>query len=85
MLFHFLFYTMYDLFIQHKGTPLHIAAQKGHVSIVQYLITSGANVNAVDHVSVLLVECIYHFSLFRLKLLHYVMVHVMVMDQQQNV
>ena len=51
MLFHFQFYTMYDLFIQHKRTPLHIAAQKGRVSIVQYLITSGADINVIDDVS----------------------------------
>ena len=32
-------------------TPLHDAAQNGHCEVVHYLITCGANVNAVDNVS----------------------------------
>ena len=44
-----------NIYFQHKQTPLHIAAPRGHVSVVQCLITSGADVEAVDDVSVKLV------------------------------
>jgi ankyrin repeat protein len=31
----------------HRGaTPLYVASQKGHVSIVEYLLEHGANVNS---------------------------------------
>ena len=39
------------MYFQHKGTPLHIAAQQRHDSVVQCLITSGADVEAIDNVS----------------------------------
>ena len=43
------------IYFQDKQTPLHIAAQQGHVSVVQCLITSGADLEAVDDVSLKLV------------------------------
>ena len=43
--------------IQNNRTPLHFASQEGHCSIVEYLITSGADINAVDIVSFIL--CFY--------------------------
>ena len=36
------------MMLQLQATPLHHAAGNGHGSVVEYLITSGANVNAVD-------------------------------------
>ena len=33
------------------GTPLHHAATKGHLSVVEVLITSHADINAVTEVS----------------------------------
>ena len=39
------------MYFQHKQTPLHIAAHRGHDLVVQCLITSGADVQAVDDVS----------------------------------
>ena len=48
--FTILYYNI--LSFQVKRTPLHIAANQGHVSVVQCLITSGADVEAVDDVSV---------------------------------
>ena len=41
--------------VQKLCTPLHDAAQNGHNSVVEYLIRSGANVNAVDNVSCFIV------------------------------
>ena len=39
-------------------TPLHHATYDGHCSVVECLITSGADVNAIDIVSLIL--CIYY-------------------------
>ena len=69
---HNLLYTVQD-----NVTPLHYASLQGHCSIVEYLITSGADINAVNHVS-----CIFCFHsyiiirfciLFRVIVLHYIM------------
>ena len=40
-----------NIYSQNKRTPLHFAAQRGHVSVVQCLIASGADLEAVDVVS----------------------------------
>ena len=45
---------MYYFTVQDKFTPLHIAAQEGHYSIVECLITSGTDVNIVSNVRKLL-------------------------------
>ena len=45
-----------DVAISNNRTPLHVASQEGHRSIVEYLITSNADINAVDNVS-----CIFCF------------------------
>ncbi len=37
--------------IQNRRTPLHIAAEKGKLDVVQLLIESGANIEAQDRVS----------------------------------
>ena len=42
--------------IQNNYTALHHASREGHCSIVEYLITSGADINAVSNVS-----CIFCF------------------------
>ena len=36
------------MFAQEKETPLHIAAREGHVSIVEALIESKVDLNAVE-------------------------------------
>ena len=36
---------------QNKGTPLHLAADEGHSSVVEVLIRSHADINAVEKVS----------------------------------
>ena len=51
------------MMLQFQATPLHFAAQNGHGSIVEYLITSGAKVNAVDNVSFLLVYLTHNIML----------------------
>ena len=38
-------------FKQDKWTPLHAAAAKGHLSVVELLVRSHADINAVDMVS----------------------------------
>jgi len=35
---------------QHGSTPLHAAADKGYIQVVEILIKSGANVNATNKV-----------------------------------
>ena len=42
--------------IQNNYTPLHYASREGHCLILEYLITSGADIDAVDNVS-----CILYF------------------------
>ena len=37
--------------LQFQATPLHDAASNGHYSVIEYLITSGVNLNTVDNVS----------------------------------
>ena len=36
---------------QHGMTPLHFAANAGHLKVVQCLLAAKANVNAIDEVS----------------------------------
>ena len=38
------------MYIQGESTPLHRAAQYNHVMVMETLITSGADVHAVDKV-----------------------------------
>ena len=44
--------------LQDGGTPLHMAAAAGHLNVVQYLVSSGADVNMKDMVSGIM----YNFS-----------------------
>ena len=37
---------------QYKNTPIHLASRYGHVQLVEKLISLGADVNAVNKVSV---------------------------------
>ena len=39
-------------FLQDGYTPIHLASRYGHVRVVEKLISSGADVNVVDKVSV---------------------------------
>jgi len=39
-------------YLQDGNTPIHLAIRDGHVEVVEKLISSGADVNAVDKVSV---------------------------------
>ena len=39
-------------FLQYGYTPIHLALRHGYVQVVEKLISSGANVNVVDKVSV---------------------------------
>ena len=58
---HNLLYT-----IQDNVTPLHYASLQGHCSIVEYLITSGADINAVNHVSCIF--CFHSYIIIRFNL-----------------
>lgn len=43
-------YCFYTLFFSlNQMTPLHIAAEEGHMDIVQYLVDSQAHINARDN------------------------------------
>lgn len=37
--------------VQAKLTPLHAAAEQGHLLVVEFLINSGADINAITTVS----------------------------------
>ena len=39
-------------FLQDGDTPIHLASSGGHVKVVEKLISSGADVNVVNKVSV---------------------------------
>ena len=39
------------MYIQHNWTPLHVAVQNDHISVINVLISSEVDVNAVDKVS----------------------------------
>lgn len=41
--------------LQNGETPLHFAAQLGYLDIVEYLATGGAQIDATDHVSLLVI------------------------------
>jgi len=45
-------YCVICYFLQIGHTPIHLASSGGHVEVVEKLISSGANVNVVDEVSV---------------------------------
>lgn len=45
------FIVLFIVIIQNSQTPLHVASQEGHYSMVDYLIASGADINAVGYVS----------------------------------
>jgi len=38
--------------LQYGDTPIHLASRRGHVQVVEKLISSGADVSVVDKVSV---------------------------------
>ena len=44
--------TLLCYFLQYGGTPIYLASRYGHVQVVEKLISSGADVNVVDEVSV---------------------------------
>ena len=48
-------------FLQYGDTPIHLALRYGHVEVVEKLISSGANVNVVDKVSVMYYS-VTHYS-----------------------
>jgi len=39
-------------------TPLHLAAQEGHLAVVQFLVSTGADLHATDMVTVKLLTCL---------------------------
>ena len=45
-------YYMICYFLQDGDTPIHLASSGGHVEVVEKLISSGADVNVVNKVSV---------------------------------
>ena len=44
---------------QWGGTPLHIAAEKGHTEIASLLVGTGADIHSKDEVSILVYICNY--------------------------
>ena len=49
-----MFVIIHPLFSQDGFTPLMIAAREGHLSVVELLVSGGAQVNSQDNVSVCL-------------------------------
>ena len=60
--------VLYVFTIQYNVTPLHYASQEGHSATLECLITSGADVNAVDDVSCMYI-CFYPHNLYCLGIL----------------
>ena len=52
--------------IQDNETALHYASREGHCSIVKYLISSGADINAVSYVSCIF--CFYPHNVYYLEI-----------------
>ena len=48
-------HTLLLLTLQNKWTPLHLAVQNGHISVVEILIRLKADVNAVEKVNIILI------------------------------
>lgn len=45
-------------------TPLHVAAEKGYVKIVDYLVSKGAEINIQDNKGVIICDCfVFEFEL----------------------
>ena len=57
----FLFTTVHHDDVQELWTPLHYAVFNDYCSVIEYLVTSGANVNAVNIVSCLF-TCVCLFN-----------------------
>ena len=72
---------MYHNPLQNHLTPLYAAAFNGHCSVVECLVTSGANVNAVGNVSFFLTTNFIAMVLYRISVLLYTLLLTMVIVQ----
>ena len=43
----------------HQRTPLHVAAEAGHVDTVEYLVNNGADINFKDDDGVNIIYCCF--------------------------
>ena len=49
------------MILQLQATPLHYAAENGHSLVLEHLISSGADFNAVDNVTCLVMGILTHY------------------------
>ena len=49
------FISFFVVFLQYDKTPLHLAAERGHLNVVEFLHAKGTDIHAKDNVCV----CIY--------------------------
>ena len=54
-----------DIILQDSHTLIHLASSDGHVELVEKFITSGADVNVADGVSVNYTKCLLSFIYLR--------------------
>ena len=49
-----------------EWTPLHRSSRNGHINVVQYLVTHGADINAIDNSFNYHIICTHPFTMLQL-------------------
>ena len=63
------------LLLQNGWTALHVACRYGYTEVVQYLLTSGANLSATNKVNNIFTNCLFKITKFQLNF-HYLYIRI---------